>query len=122
MKLLSSTKFQILCVAFLAALLGSIITTLLFTPNTTLAAAKLQGYQIVTASVVSEDIQEATTTAFCPAGKKVLGGSGEVTLQGVPMPTTITDKPLLNGSGWTATSIFSTVPHTLTVYAICVSE
>ena len=125
MKFLSSTKFQLLCIVFFVALSGLIITAIFFTTNPTLAApaaAKLQGYQIVSASAVSEETQDATAAVSCPAGKKVLGGSSEVTSSGESIPGTTTDKPTLDGSGWTAKSSYNVLPYTLTVYAICAKE
>jgi hypothetical protein len=64
----------------------------------TTGATGVSGYQVVTADTAENTTDYKTVTAFCPAGKKILGGGAAVFWIGTPRPKLISSF-IFNG-GW----------------------
>jgi hypothetical protein len=81
----------------------------------------ISGYEIVTASTASDSTDTKVIQASCPAGKKVVGGSGRWSGYGIQG---INAGPLPDGTGWSviAYEAISIAQSWLaTAYAICVN-
>ena len=85
-------------------------------------AAGLSGVEIVTASNNSQVVRlEATATATCPAGKKVIGGGADLNSPFPERKTGIVVSRPLGNSAWTATgrTYESNTGVNLTTWAVC---
>jgi hypothetical protein len=87
----------------------------------------MSGYEIVEVTQSCSSQCSASATAFCPAGKKVVGGGGRI-LNGTSISKWVSSSyPYSNGgtdSGWQITVVSGSnspgIVGLFTVYAICV--
>ncbi|MGA7672918.1 MAG: hypothetical protein WBW04_21050 [Nitrolancea sp.] len=93
-------------------------------PQGPAGSAGLSGYQIVSAGTPHSSSPQQYLIAYCPAGKKVLGGGGAAFIDGSGEVSFSVSAPTNDGTGWdvVANLLPGGIPGTtwhLYVFAIC---